>query len=81
MGYESFLMEIGLYGNPLGHDYTRFFALTMDGAWFKNVWEWLKIFMSLQSLEGSTNYHLSGQAIALLWGSSHIIIKEKIRLC
>jgi hypothetical protein len=44
MGYESFLMEIGLYGNPLGHDYTRFSALATDGAWFKNVWELLNDF-------------------------------------
>ncbi len=32
MGYESFLMEIGLYRNPLGHNYTRFSALAMDGT-------------------------------------------------
>jgi hypothetical protein len=37
MGYKSFLMETGLYGYPLGHDYTRFSALETDGTWFKNV--------------------------------------------
>jgi hypothetical protein len=44
MGYKSFLMEIGLYGNPLGYNHTRFSALAMDGAWIKNVWELLNDF-------------------------------------
>ncbi len=34
MGYESFLMDIGLYGNTLGYDYKRFAVLATDNIWF-----------------------------------------------
>jgi hypothetical protein len=39
MGYKSFLMEIGMYGNTLAYDYTRFSGLATNNTWFKNVWE------------------------------------------
>ena len=39
MGYESFLMEIGMYGHTLAYDYTRFSELATNNTWFKNVWE------------------------------------------
>jgi hypothetical protein len=35
MGYESFLMEIGMYGNTLAYDYTRFSGLATNNTWFK----------------------------------------------
>jgi hypothetical protein len=41
MGYESFLMDIGMYGNPFDLDYTQFSFLATSGTWFKNVWELL----------------------------------------
>jgi hypothetical protein len=44
MGYESLVMEIGLYGNTFSYDYTTFSDLAMDGTWFKNVWELLNEF-------------------------------------
>jgi hypothetical protein len=44
MGYESFLMEIGLYGNTLAYDYEKFACLATDKTWFKNVWELLQEF-------------------------------------
>jgi hypothetical protein len=44
MGYESFLVEIRLYGNTLGYNYNTFSDLVMDGTWFKNVWELLNDF-------------------------------------
>ncbi len=44
MGYESFLMEIGLYGNTFSYDYTMISDLVTDGTWFKNVWELLNEF-------------------------------------
>jgi hypothetical protein len=39
MGYKSFLMEIGMYGNTLAYDYTWFSGLATNNTWFKNVWE------------------------------------------
>jgi hypothetical protein len=35
MGYKSFLMDLGMYGNSLGYDYQRFSGLVMDNRWFK----------------------------------------------
>jgi hypothetical protein len=39
MGFEMFLMEIGMYDNPFNNDYSHFSLLVMDGTWFKNLWE------------------------------------------
>jgi hypothetical protein len=44
MGYESFLMDIGMYGNSLGYNYNQYSRLAMDNTWFKNVWELLRDF-------------------------------------
>jgi hypothetical protein len=44
MGYKSFLMDIGMYGNILGYNYNRYLGLRMDNTWFKNVWELLHDF-------------------------------------
>ena len=44
MGYESFFMKVGMYGNTLDLDYKSFSRLAVDGTWFKNVWELLHEF-------------------------------------
>ena len=37
--YEAFLIEVGLYGNILTLDYTKFGILASDLTWFKSLWE------------------------------------------
>ena len=44
MGYESFIMNVGMYGNTLDLDYKSFSRLAVNGTWFKNVWELLHEF-------------------------------------
>jgi hypothetical protein len=44
MGYESFLMDIGMYGNVLALNYNDFSVLATDHTWFKNLWELLRTF-------------------------------------
>jgi hypothetical protein len=44
MGYESFFMNVGMYGNTLDLDYKSFFGLAVDGTLFKNLWELLHEF-------------------------------------
>jgi hypothetical protein len=39
VGYESFIIEVGLYGNTMGYKYKTHSILAMDKTWFKNVWE------------------------------------------
>ncbi len=39
IGYESFIIEVGLYGNHMGYEYKTHSFLVMDNTWFKNVWE------------------------------------------
>jgi hypothetical protein len=57
MGYESFLMDLGMYGNSLGNDYQRFSGLVMDNTWFKiNIWELLHDFNVYASF--GANYQL-----------------------
>ena len=52
MGYESFMVEVGLYGNTMDHDYKIYSTLATNGTWYKNVWElvcFFKIRLAFQS--------------------------------
>jgi hypothetical protein len=52
MGYESFMIEIGLYGNTMDYDYKAYSVLATNGTWYKNVWElvhYFKIRLAFQS--------------------------------
>jgi hypothetical protein len=44
MGYESFMVEIGLYGNNMDHDYKAYSILATNYTWYKNVWELVHYF-------------------------------------
>jgi hypothetical protein len=44
MGYESFFMNVGMYGNTLNLDYKSYSGLAVDGTRFKNIWELLHEF-------------------------------------
>ena len=44
MGYESFVMDIGMYGNALTLNYDKFSGLATNDTWFKNLWELLQEF-------------------------------------
>jgi hypothetical protein len=43
-GYESFMVEVGLYGNTMEYEYKTHSILAMDNNWFKNVWELVSYF-------------------------------------
>ena len=36
--YEAFLIEVGLYGDVLTRDFTKFGCLVTDLTWFQNLW-------------------------------------------
>jgi hypothetical protein len=57
MGYESFLMDIGMYGNPFDLNYTRFSFLATAGTWFKNLWELLTDFDVTATLSNECHLH------------------------
>jgi hypothetical protein len=44
MGYESFMVEVGLYGNTMGYEYKTHSILATGNIWFKNVWELVSYF-------------------------------------
>ncbi len=44
MGYESFFVNMGMYGNTHNLDYKSYSGLVVNGTWFKNVWELLHEF-------------------------------------
>jgi hypothetical protein len=44
IGYESFIIEIGLYGNTMGYEYKTYSILATDNTWFKNVLELVSYF-------------------------------------
>ena len=44
MGYELFMVEIGLYGNTMDHVYKAYSILATKYTWYKNVWELVHYF-------------------------------------
>jgi hypothetical protein len=75
MGYESFLMDLGMYGNLLSCNYQRFSGLVTDNTWFKNIWELYMISLFMHLLGQIISYIQSAKAIAHLWNFFHAIIK------
>jgi hypothetical protein len=57
IGYESFLMDIGMYGNPFDLNYTHFSLLATAGTWFKNLWELLTDFDATATLGNECHLH------------------------
>ena len=46
------MVEVGLYGNTMDHDYKIYSTLATNGTWYKNVWElvcFFKIRLTFQS--------------------------------
>ncbi len=41
IGYESFIIEVGLYGDTMGYENKSHSFLATDNTWFKNVWEYV----------------------------------------
>ncbi len=39
MAYESFMIEVGLYGNTIDYGYKTHSMLARSNTWFKNIWE------------------------------------------
>jgi hypothetical protein len=44
MGYESFMVEVGLYGNTMDHDYKAYSTLVTNNTWYKTIWELVHYF-------------------------------------
>jgi hypothetical protein len=38
MVYESFMIDVGLYGNTMDYDYKTHSMLATSNTWFKNIW-------------------------------------------
>jgi hypothetical protein len=56
MGYESFMVKVGLYGNTMDYDYNAYSILATNNTWFKNVWELVHYFE--KPLVFNSEYHL-----------------------
>jgi hypothetical protein len=67
MGYESFMVEVDLYGNTMGYEYKTHSILATGNTWFKNVWELVSYF----------NVHLYFSAVFQLkpiqWGNTSLM--------
>jgi hypothetical protein len=57
MGYESYVMDIGMHSNALSFDYDHFSILTTKGTWFKNIWELLHEFKTIALFGADTQIH------------------------
>ncbi len=56
MGYKSFMVKVGLYGNTMDYDYKAYSILARNNKWFKNVYEIVHYFNIL--LVFHSEYHL-----------------------
>ena len=56
MGYESFLMDIRMYGITLGYNYNWYSGLAMDNTWFNNFGNFYTISMLGPLLEKNSSY-------------------------
>jgi hypothetical protein len=56
MGYKSFMVKVGLYGNTMDYDYKAYLILAMNNTWFKNIWELVHYFK--RRLVFYSEYHL-----------------------
>jgi hypothetical protein len=68
-GYESFMIEVGLYGNTMDYNYKSHSMLAMDNTWFKNVWELVSYF------NVSLNFDLDYQLKPIRRGDSSLMSK------
>jgi hypothetical protein len=44
MGYESFMVKVGLYRNTMDHDYKAYLTLVTNNTWYKNILELVHYF-------------------------------------
>ncbi len=56
MGYESFKVEVGLYGNTMNYNYKRHSMLAMSNTYFKNVSKLISYFND--GLNLNQDFHL-----------------------
>jgi hypothetical protein len=62
MGYESFVIEVGLYGNTMDYNFKRYSILATNNTWFKNIWE-LVLYFNV-----SLNFNEDFQLKPIRWG-------------
>jgi hypothetical protein len=52
IGYESFMVEVGVYGNTMSYKYKTHSMLGTNNTWYKNVWEFSHYFNIWLNLNG-----------------------------
>ena len=40
--FETFMLEVGVYGNIFSQDYEQYGGLTTDNTWYKNFWQYCR---------------------------------------
>jgi hypothetical protein len=73
MGYKSFMVEIGLYGNTMDHDYKAYSTLATNYTWYKSVWELMHYFNV--RLKFQPEYRLGP-----VWRGDKLLMSEFIRV-
>jgi hypothetical protein len=69
MGYESFMIKVGLYGNTMDYDFKRYSMLATNNTWFKNIWELVSYFNI------SLNFNEDFQLTPIRWGNQSLMSK------
>jgi hypothetical protein len=57
MGYETFIMDIWMYGNPFSLNYKLYSILATNRTWFKNAWELLHKFKTIATISTDNHIH------------------------
>ncbi len=69
MGYKSFIIEVGLYGNTMDYNYKRHSMLVTSNTWFKNIWELVSFY------NVSLNFNEDYQLKPIRWGDKFLMSK------
>jgi hypothetical protein len=57
MGYETFIINIGMYGNLFSLNFELYSILVTNGTWFKNMWELLHKFKTIATFSADNHIH------------------------
>ena len=53
LAYDDFIMEVGLYGNPLSWEYINYGQLATQATWFSNLWQLCHTYQATVSINKS----------------------------
>ncbi len=74
LAYDDFIMEVGLYGDPLSWEYINYGQLATQATWFSNLWQLCHTYQATVSI------NKSGRQITPICKNNRSIMSEFYRI-